>query len=250
MRLFGIIGLPLGHSFSQKYFTEKFLKENLSDHSYCKFELSDISQVTNLLENEPDLAGFNVTIPYKLAIMSYLDEIDPVASEIGAVNTVKITRVSGRPRLKGFNTDAPAFRASLLDNLSTIPDSAVVLGTGGASKSVVYVLNDLGIRTLIVSRKESGLVFSYGSIPTDEITSAGVIVNTTPVGMSPAADACPPLDYSLVNSGTLFFDLIYNPAETLFMQRGMEMGCPAVNGEAMFRYQAEMAWKIWNDSAI
>ena len=249
MRLLGIIGYPLGHSFSQGYFTEKFRNENLPDYVYRKFEIPSIEYLLPLLDTEKDLCGFNVTIPYKVQVMKYLDEIDEAASEIGAVNTVKVSRAGGRVSLKGFNTDAPAFRMSLLENLVEIPETALVLGTGGASKSVRHILTELGIRPLPVSRTSAPGVFSYKTIPKDEITAAGLIVNTTPVGTFPDINACPPLDYSCLRQGQLLFDLIYNPPLTQFLKHGEDHECYIVNGEQMFRYQAEMAWKIWTDTS-
>ncbi len=247
MRLFGIIGYPLGHSFSQKHFTEKFEKESISGHAYRKFELSDIGQLPGLLEREQDLCGFNVTIPYKVQVIDYLDEIDPVASEIGAVNTVRVSRRHGKPFLQGFNTDAPAFRESLLRNLINLPESALVLGTGGASKSVMHTLIDLNIIAIPVSRRPLRGGFSYDELPGDVISEAGLIVNATPVGMAPDIDAMPPIDYSYLRDGQLLFDLTYNPPLTAFLAEGEARGCQTVNGEEMFLLQADLAWNIWNE---
>jgi len=248
MRLFGIIGYPLGHSFSQKYFTEKFSRENLAEHSYRKFELNSIGLLPALLEKETDLCGFNVTIPYKIRVMDYLDEIDGMASEIAAVNTVRVTRRhDNKPYLTGFNTDAPAFRESLLENLITLPETALVLGTGGASRSVKHILIDLNIRAIPVSRKHVKGGYSYDDLPGEVISEAGLIVNTTPLGTSPATDASPPIDYSFLREGQLLFDLVYNPPVSQFLMMGEEHGCQTVNGEAMFLKQAELAWKIWNE---
>ncbi|MCA1741360.1 MAG: shikimate dehydrogenase [Bacteroidales bacterium] len=247
MRLFGIIGYPLGHSFSKKHFTEKFERESISGHAYRKFELSDIGQLPGLLEREPDLCGFNVTIPYKIQVIDFLDEIDPVASEIGAVNTVRVSRRQGRPFLHGFNTDAPAFRESLLRNLMTLPESALVLGTGGASKSVIHSLIDLNIIAIPVSRSPVRGGYSYDELPGDVISEAGLIVNATPVGMAPDIDAMPPLDYSYLRDGQMLFDLTYNPRVTAFLAEGEARGCQTVNGEEMFLVQADLAWNIWNE---
>jgi shikimate dehydrogenase len=246
MRLFGIIGYPLGHSFSQKYFTEKFSRENLAEHSYSKFELTSIDLLPALIEKEHDLCGFNVTIPYKIAVMDYLDEIDGMASEIGAVNTVRVTRKNGKPYLTGFNTDAPAFRESLLENLIILPETALVLGTGGASRSVMHTLIELNIRAIPVSRKPVKGGYSYDDLPGDVISEAGLIVNTTPLGTAPATDSSPPIDYSFLREGQLLFDLVYNPPVTQFLKMGEEYGCQTVNGEEMFLKQAELAWTIWN----
>lgn len=246
MRLFGIIGFPLGHSFSQKHFTEKFEQEHLADHAYRKFELPDPGMLPALVEKEPDLCGFNVTIPYKVKVLEYLDEVDPVAAEIGAVNTVRVFRRGGRPWLKGYNTDAPAFRESLLKNLTSLPDSAIVLGTGGAAKSVMHTLLDLNIIAVPVSRRIVRGGYTYHDLPGYMISEAGVIINTTPVGMAPHTDALPPIDYSCLREGQLLFDLIYNPPVTAFLARGEEQGCLTVNGEEMFLIQAQLAWEIWN----
>ncbi len=247
MRLFGIIGYPLGHSFSQKHFTEKFERESIPDHAYRKFELSDIGQLPALLESEPDLCGFNVTIPYKVQVIAYLDDIDLVASEIGAVNTVRVSRRNGRPFLQGFNTDAPAFRESLMKNLLTLPETALVLGTGGAARSVTHTLIDLNIIPILVSRRPLRGGYTYDDLPGDVISDAGLIVNATPVGMAPATDAMPPIDYSYLRDGQLLFDLTYNPPVTAFLAEGEARGCQTVNGEEMFLVQAGLAWKIWNE---
>lgn len=247
MRLFGIIGYPLGHSFSQKHFTEKFERESIPDHAYRKFELSDIGQLPGLLEREPDLCGFNVTIPYKVQVIDYLDETDPVASEIGAVNTVRVSRRNGRPFLQGFNTDAPAFRESLMRNLITLPETALVLGTGGAARSVTHTLIDLNIIPILVSRRPLRGGYSYDDLPGDVISEAGLIVNATPVGMAPDTNAMPPIDYSCLRDGQLLFDLTYNPPVTAFLAEGEAHGCQTVNGEEMFLVQADLAWKIWNE---
>lgn len=246
MKLFGIIGYPLGHSFSQKHFTDKFDREQLADYCYRKFELPDISLLPSLIESEPELRGFNVTIPYKVQVMDYLDEIDETATGIGAVNTVRVTRREGKPFLKGFNTDAPAFRESLLKNLITLPESALVLGTGGAAKSVMHTLIDLNIIAIPVSRQPDRGGFTYDDLPGDVISEAGLIVNATPLGTAPDVDAMPPIDYSYLREGQMLFDLVYNPPVTSFLALGEEHGCQTVNGEEMFLVQAELAWEIWN----
>jgi len=201
-----------------------------------------------LLEKESELTGFNVTIPYKVQIIKYLNEVDEAAAEIGAVNTVRVTRINGKPYLKGFNTDAPAFRQSLLDNLLSLTESAVVLGTGGASRSVCHELLELGIRVITVSRKPATGIYTYQDLPGEVLGSAGVVVNTTPLGTFPDTEASPPIDYSSLREGQLLFDLVYNPPQTRFLRLGEEQGCQTVNGEGMFLLQAEMAWEIWNNS--
>lgn len=247
MKLYGIIGFPLGHSFSQKHFSEKFEREHLSDHAYRKFELPEIGMLPELLTRQPDICGFNVTIPWKVKVIDWLDDIDPVAAEIGAVNTVKVTRRGGKAWLKGFNTDAPAFRDSLLNNLDTLPDSALVLGTGGAAKSVIYILGKLNIKVVSVSRKPVRGGYTYDDLPGYLISGAGVIINATPVGMAPHTEEMPPIDYNCLRERQLLFDLIYNPPVTAFLSRGEECGCITINGEEMFLIQAGLAWEIWND---
>jgi len=246
MRIFGIVGYPLGHSFSQKHFTEKFEREGLEGYSYRKFELPDIEQLPALVESEPDLCGFNVTIPWKIRIIDFLDEVEETAAAIGAVNTVSVIRRKGKPYLQGYNTDAPAFRESLVKNLASLPETALVLGTGGASRSVMHTLIDLNIRAVPVSRQPLRGGYSYDELPGDVIHEAGLIVNTTPVGMSPHTGASPPIDYSYLREGQLLFDLIYNPPVTSFLAMGEERGCQTVNGEEMFLIQAGLAWEIWN----
>ena len=247
MRLFGIIGFPLGHSFSQKHFTEKFDRECFYDYAYRKFELPEIEMLPALIDSEPELCGFNVTIPWKIEVIKFLDEIDPEAAGIGAVNTVKVSHQHGRPWLKGYNTDAPAFRESLLKNLVTLPESALVLGTGGAAKSVMHTLLDLNIMAIPVSRRPVSGGYSYDELPGELISEAGVIVNTTPLGTAPATDTMPPIDYSYLREGQLLF---YNPPVTSFLARGEEQGCLTVNGEEMFLIQAGLAWDIWNNESI
>lgn len=247
MKLFGIIGYPLGHSFSQKHFSEKFEREQLSDHAYRKFELPALEMLPGLIQSESALCGFNVTIPWKVKVMDYLDEVDPVAAEIGAVNTVRVSRRNGKVWLEGFNTDAPAFRESLLRNLTHLPETALVLGTGGASKSVIHTLIDLNIIAIPVSRQPVRGGYTYDDLPDYLVSEAGIIINTTPLGMAPATEAMPPIDYSCLREGQLLFDLIYNPPVTSFLALGEEQGCQTVNGEEMFLIQAQLAWDIWNN---
>ena len=245
MILYGIIGYPLGHSFSQRYFTEKFQRERLSDHIYRKFELESAAMIPSLPESQKELRGFNVTIPYKVEVMKYLDFIDPVASEIGAVNTVRVSERNGRRYLEGFNTDAPAFMSTLEGVIRPGNGYALVLGTGGASRSVTWVLREMKINIVPVSRSAVEGGYTYATLPAEVLAHAALIVNTTPVGMVPVTDAFPPLDYSILDGRQVLYDLIYNPAVTEFLRRGKERGCTVVNGEGMFISQAELAWKIW-----
>ncbi|MBN2612256.1 MAG: shikimate dehydrogenase [Bacteroidales bacterium] len=250
MKLYGLIGFPLKHSFSQKYFTEKFEKGNISSCRYENFPLEDIGDFKELIHNNKDLAGLNVTIPYKQGVIMFLDEVDVTAREIGAVNTIKIYRNKSKLRLKGFNTDAYGFKNSLSPYIEGYHKKALVLGTGGSSKAVNYVLNSIGFQVTRVSRKPlPGSQIGYGQVDEELISQNLLIVNTTPLGMFPDTDACPDIPYHLLTEKHVLFDLIYNPAETLFLKRGREKGAVTINGLPMLHAQAEKAWEIWNDPA-
>ncbi len=251
MRLFGLIGYPLTHSFSQKYFTEKFQRENISDAEYRNFPVERIEEVRSVFATE-NLCGFNVTIPYKQVIIPFLDELDSSANAIGAVNTVAI-----RNKKKiGYNTDAYGFENSLKNFLAN-PDSyreqktqseikALVLGTGGSSKAVACVLKNIGIDFQFVSRTKTEGVISYVDLKPQTILEHKLIINTTPVGMFPEVLAAPAILYSFITSQHLLFDLIYNPAETEFLKRGKLQGTQSKNGLEMLQLQAEKSWEIWN----
>jgi shikimate dehydrogenase len=247
MRLFGLIGYPLTHSFSAKYFARKFELENITDADYQLFPLKDISEVTSLIALKPDLQGFNVTIPYKLAILPYLDNISDAAKSVGAVNCVKIERNESNITLTGHNTDVYGFRESLIPALKPFHNKALVLGTGGAAKAVCYTLLELGINYTLVSRtgdKQSFL--SYSQLTEKIISDNLLIINTSPVGTFPDIDKCPDILYQFLGSSHLLFDLIYNPAETKFLRLGREAGATIVNGSKMLELQAEKSWEIWN----
>jgi shikimate dehydrogenase len=263
MNLFGLIGFPLAHSFSPAYFKDKFQREGLTDYRYEAFPLSSIQQLPEFLSQHPDLGGFNVTIPYKEAIIPYLDELDDAAAEIGAVNCVKIHRdidinnncqlstincqLEKNFRLKGYNTDAPAF-AQCLQEGWTLPTKALVFGTGGAAKAVAYALKQLHIDFYFVSRsKREGQTITYFDLSQDILKSHPLWINATPVGMFPHTEESLPLDYSLVGSEHYLFDLIYNPEETLFLRRGREHGAHIKNGLPMLHTQAELSWKVLNN---
>ncbi len=246
MKLYGLIGFPLGHSFSHHYFTEKFEREGLAGYSYRLFELPDIEQLPALIEGEPLLRGFNVTIPWKVKVIEYLDETDPEAMSIGAVNTVTVTRGDGGCKMKGYNSDAPAFRETLMEYLSAPPSLALVLGTGGAARSVTSALKQMGTEVVPVSRSSVPGGYRYDTLPPELLRRAGVIVNTTPLGMAPEINTLPPIDYSCLTEGQLLYDLVYNPPLTRFLLKGTEQGCATVNGMAMLRRQAELAWQIWS----
>ena len=249
MELYGLIGKKLGHSFSKGYFTEKFQKENLKDHYYELFELSYIDQLPELLQQHTDLKGLNVTIPYKKEVLPYLDFIDDAAIAVGAVNTIKIKN----GKLKGFNTDVYGFETSLLETAgSSGIQKALVLGTGGASGAVQFVLEKLKIPYKLISRKRSENSLSYEDLEQNQelLREHNLIVNTTPLGMYPAVDEKPPLPYNQATENHIFFDLVYNPERTAFLNEGAQYGATVKNGLDMLHYQAEGSWKIWNDNNI
>ncbi len=245
--MYGLIGYPLSHSFSRDFFTKKFEKEQIRDTDYRNFPLSDISEFPKLLESEPKLCGLNVTIPYKEKILPFLDKLDPVAAEIGAVNTIKFDSSNGKRILTGYNTDSYGFKRSLEELLS--PErkikSAIILGTGGASKAVAYTLKQLSISFEFVSSSDKSK-FSYQDINRKVLNETELIINTSPLGMHPNVSECPSIPYDCLTNQHILFDLIYNPALTLFLQKGKEQGATISNGLKMLEYQALKAWEIWN----
>ena len=248
--LYGLIGYPLSHSFSQKYFTDRFASENMPGYSYKNFPISDIRELPELLLNHPTLQGFNVTIPYKEQIIPYLDEMDSIATEIGAVNTVQVMRGDNKIHLTGYNTDVYGFSSSIEKwfkmNGTTLPEQALILGTGGASKAVAYALSHFEVKIHFVSRTGGANVYkTYDQLNTADMKAHRLIVNTSPVGMFPATDQCPDIPYSYLDETHFLYDLIYNPYETLFMRKGKEAGAVVHNGELMLRLQADKAWEIW-----
>ena len=246
MKTYGLIGYPLGHSFSKGYFTDFFRQEGI-DAEYKNFELPHIEAVTDVLQSESTLQGFNVTIPYKQQIFPYLSELDDAAQAIGAVNVVKVIIHNEKRYLKGYNTDHIGFSDSIRPYLKPHHTHALILGTGGASKAVAYALQQLGLKTHFVSRTSREDIISYDELTPELMTQYTVIVNTTPLGMHPKVDECPPLDYTLLTSQHLLYDVVYNPAKTLFLQRGEAAGATICNGMDMLIGQAKAAWKIWND---
>jgi len=246
MRLFGLIGYPLSHSFSQKYFTEKFRREGISDADYRTFPLESIKTLPELIAAYPNLEGLNVTIPYKQDVQQFLHTIDPVARAIGAVNTITINRTSGVYHLSGYNTDAAGFEKSFMSMLMPWHTRALILGTGGASKAVGYVLHKHGIPFLFVSRSIKPQTITYEMINENVLGEHKIIINTSPVGMYPYVDNFPDLPYHLLTQSHLLYDLVYNPDETMFLKRGKEMGAHVCNGLEMLHQQAEKAWEIWN----
>lgn len=242
MRQFGLIGYPLTHSFSKKFFTEKFEKENLTDCRYDTFSIPSIDEFPNLLKNNPGLQGLNVTIPYKESVVSYLDEKTPLVKKIKACNCIKI--INGK--LSGYNTDAPAFEQSLKEKLQPHHTKALILGTGGAAKAVEYSLRLLNIAYKYVSRKPSAKSFSYEQLTESLMQEYTLIINTTPLGMHPNIVEAPQIPYHALTSKHYLFDLIYNPVKTLFLQKGEKQGAAIKNGHEMLVLQAEESWKIWN----
>lgn len=240
MKRYGLIGHPLGHSFSKAYFTEKFEKENI-DACYELFDLSDLNELPRLLHNHPDLCGLNVTIPYKETILPYLDDLDTIASEVGAVNTVKILEDGKRI---GYNTDILGLE-SLFSQLSTFDfQLSLILGTGGASKAVQYVLRKNHIPFHLVSRFAGKGDFTYETFTPDIVKKHSLIINTTPVGMAPHINEVPLIPYEGLTPDHVLIDLIYNPEETLFLRQGRFHGATTINGLKMLHAQAEASWKI------
>lgn len=248
MRSFGLIGYPLSHSFSAKYFAQKFAVENIADAEYRLFPLNDISEISSLLRLKPDLQGFNITIPYKVAILPFLQHVSDEAAGVGAVNCVKITRAPGNIKLTGYNTDVYGFRESLLPLLKEHHTQALVLGTGGAAKAVCYTLKHLGIKYIQVSRSKNEPGFmTYMELTENIISNNPLIINTSPLGMYPETEKCPEIPYSFLSERHLLYDLVYNPTETLFMKKGLEAGATVKNGLQMLELQAEKSWEIWNE---
>ena len=246
MKTYGLIGYPLGHSFSRGYFTDYFGREGI-DAEYKNFELPSIEQLAEVLQTEPTLQGFNVTIPYKQQVFAYLNELSEAAQAIGAVNVVKVMRRDEGLYLKGYNTDYIGFTDSIRPHLKPHHTHALILGTGGASKAVDYALRKLGLKTQYVSRTAREGIIAYDELTPELMAQYTVIVNTTPLGMHPKVDECPPLDYAQLTPQHLLYDVVYNPAKTLFLQRGEEHGATICNGMDMLIGQAKAAWEIWEE---
>lgn len=276
MTTYGLIGYPLGHSFSRKFFTEKFEKEGI-DAQYLNFEIPSIEEFPEIIKNNPELGGLNVTIPYKQQVMQYLDEISEEAKAIGAVNVVRIERPSPQPSpimgretmrnagnkpdglpikgdmseglrgsLIGYNSDVIGFVESIHPLLKAHHKKALILGTGGASKAIRYGLEKkLGMKTLFVSRSAREGMITYEEVTAEVLKEYEVIVNCSPVGMYPHVDECPALPYEAMNENNLLYDLVYNPLETLFMKKGAEQGATVKNGLEMLHLQAIASWKFW-----
>ncbi|MGV3638840.1 MAG: shikimate dehydrogenase family protein [Flavobacteriales bacterium] len=241
MARYGLIGKHLAHSFSQRYFTEKFARAGLADHRYDHFELDRIDQFPQLIAAKPDLRGLNVTIPYKQAVMPYLHTVDPIAAAVGAVNTI---RVHGG-RLTGHNTDVEGFRDTLLPLIGSARPRALVLGSGGASRAVVYVLRELGIKFRVVSRSRETGDLTWDQLDPALVGVCPLIINTTPLGMYPDVDGMPPVPMAAVGPRHCLIDLIYNPERTRLLYAAEAHGSRTSNGLNMLHAQAEAAWRIW-----
>ncbi|MCW3807680.1 shikimate dehydrogenase family protein [Plebeiibacterium marinum] len=247
MKTYGLIGYPLSKSFSQKYFTEKFEKENLKAR-YLNFPIASIDEFPELLTHHPYIGGLNVTIPYKEKVIQYLDDLDPVSKEVGAVNVIKVDWTNPKePKLTGYNSDIIGFTRSIQPLLKDHHKKALILGTGGAAKAAAYGLKSLNIESKYVSRTPKGdNQISYQSLDKNTIEENTVIVNTTPLGMYGNMDAKPDIPYQYCGNNHLFFDLVYNPEVTAFLKAGQEQGAVIKNGLEMLHLQAEGAWEIWN----
>lgn len=242
-RLFGLVGKDIDYSFSRSYFAKKFKDQQLDHCNYVNFDLQSITELPDVLEKHSNLVGFNITIPYKEEIFPYLDEVDPVAQEIGAVNTVKVTEEG---KLIGFNTDAYGFENSLKPLLNNQHKNALILGTGGASKAIEYVLQKLGISYHFVSRNPtSANEIGYGALNQDLMAQVDLIINSTPLGTFPDTERCPDIPYEYLTSNQILYDLIYNPSETTFMRKGRLKNANTKNGLGMLELQADRAWEIW-----
>ncbi|WP_348810948.1 shikimate dehydrogenase family protein [Flavobacterium maritimum] len=240
---FGLLGRNINYSFSKGYFTDKFNNENFEGCSYENFDIPEINFFTELVKNNPDLKGLNVTIPYKEVVIPFLDKLSKKAAEIGAVNTIKFTK---KGKLKGYNTDYYGFKKSLKPLLQPHHKKALILGTGGASKGVAFALDELGILYTFVSRGSKENAVDYERINATTFDNYQIIINSTPVGTSPNTDAFPLIPYEFFTEKHIAYDLIYNPAETQFLKKAKEQGAQIKNGLDMLIFQAEKAWKIWN----
>jgi shikimate dehydrogenase len=245
-KIFGLIGATVSHSFSKSYFDEKFFREGLRDYRYELFPLTNISEIETLVKETKGLSGLNVTIPYKEQVMKFLDEIDPVAKKIGAVNVISFKN----GKISGYNTDSDAFYETIekwLPKDKTF--KALILGTGGSSKAVQVALNKLKVDFEIVSREKTKNTLTYAEVEKnpEKITGSNLIINTTPLGMSPNTETMAPIDYELIGPNHHVYDLIYNPARTMFLQKCEMRGATIKNGLEMLHIQAEKSWTIWNN---
>jgi shikimate dehydrogenase len=247
MRKFGLIGYPLGHSFSSRFFYEKFRKEQMTDCTYDNYPLTNIVELPLLISSDMDLVGLNVTIPYKSEVIGYLDSIKDDAAEIGAVNVLKIKRKGNEFKISGFNSDIAGIEGSLLPLLRPDIKKSLVFGTGGSSKAVCYILKKLSVEYTLVSRYPKPGCLTYQELNSEILHSHLLIINTTPLGMFPDNSGKPDIDYELLGRKHVLFDLVYNPPLTMFLRQGKERGAVVQNGLDMLYRQAERSWEIWND---
>jgi shikimate dehydrogenase len=248
MNIYGLIGYPLSHSFSATLFSEYFFREGIKDSRFELFPIENINDLIPLINNIKELKGLSITIPYKSAVIPVLTHIDPIAREIGAVNNIKIIR-ENNIALHGFNTDVFGFEESIKPLLNKNHCKALILGTGGSSKAVAYVLRKLGIEYSFVTRikKDIYQCLTYQELNDEIVSNHLLIVNATPAGMFPNISEMPDIPYNLLTKNHLLFDLIYNPAETTFLKKGIEKGCSISNGSKMLWLQAMKSWQIWNE---
>lgn len=246
MEKYGLLGYPLGHSFSRNFFNEKFANEGI-DAEYVNFEIPTIDDIMEIIAENKNLKGLNVTIPYKEKVIPYLDEMSAEARAIGAVNVVKVIRTSNEVKLKGFNSDVIGFTRSIEPLLESHHKKALVLGTGGASKAIKHGLKQLDIEYTMVSRREVDGTIQYKNITPEVLQEYTVIVNCTPSGMYPHVNECPELPYEAMSSKHLLYDLVYNPDETLFMKMGAKYGAKTKNGLEMLLLQAYASWEFWHE---
>lgn len=242
-RLYGLIGKNISYSFSKKYFTEKFALGNLEDCSYVNFDIESIEEFPNIIANNPDLKGLNVTIPYKETVIPYLNKLSSSAAQIGAVNVIRFTK---KGNLKGYNSDYFGFMKSLEPLLQPHHKKALILGTGGAAKAVSFALDQLGILYTFVTREQKEGMIDYDRINATTFDNHQIIINCTPIGTSPDIKEFPPIPYNFFTEKHIAFDLIYNPEETQFLKKAKKKGAVVKNGYEMLVLQAEKAWKIWN----
>lgn len=242
---YGLIGNPLGHSYSHEFFNKKFQEEGINAE-YFKFPIPDISELLNIIKDNPELQGLNVTIPYKEQVIAYLDELDENTRQIGAVNVIKFIRENGTLKLKGFNSDLIGFQNSIAPLINENHKKALILGTGGASKAVAQAFRNMAIEYTFVSRtKNTPNTIHYNDIDKTIIEEYTIIVNTSPVGTYPNVNECPNIPYQYLTDKHLLYDAVYNPPLTKFLESGQKYGATIKNGEEMLKLQAIGAWKIW-----
>lgn len=250
MRIFGLIGFPLGHSFSKNYFAEKFARENIYDCRYENYPVRSIEELPGIIRSNSDINGLNVTVPHKTTVLRYVDFIDPAVSEIGAANVLKIKRNKNKTSISAFNSDITGISDTLLPYITGNIRKALILGTGGSSKAVEFTLQNFGIEIQKISRSKHADTLTYDEIDSVIMEDADLIINTTPLGMYPDISTKPAINYDLLNEKHILFDLVYNPEMTSFLKMGKEKGCRIISGLKMLYSQAERSWEIWNDENL